>query len=83
MVVMACSSLGLLRFDPSLHEIVFEAMQQQKRCRSLRELSRQLERQLARLEIDRVPDSHGIDSVQLILTAFPSWLVANLSMRYG
>ena len=51
-----------------------EAMQQQKRCRPLRELSRQLERQLARLAIPPDEDSQGIDSVQLILTAFPNWL---------
>ena len=64
-------------------EARLEAMQQQKRCRPLRELSRQLERQLARLEIDRVPDSHGIDSVQLILTAFPSWLAVQRPGQTG
>ena len=55
-------------------EARLEAMREQKRCKPLRELSRQLKRQLARLEIDPDAESTGIDSAQLILTAFPSWL---------
>ena len=53
-----------------------QAMQEQKRLGMLRDLSRQLERQLQRLqpEVEATGDSDPIDAAELVLTAFPQWL---------
>ena len=53
-----------------------QAMREQKRLRILRDLSRQLERQLQRLqpEAPSTSNSDPIDAAELVLTAFPQWL---------
>ena len=53
-----------------------QAMREQKRLGMLRDLSRQLERQLQRLkpEAPAAGDSDPIDAAELVLTAFPQWL---------
>ena len=53
-----------------------QAMQEQKRLGMLRDLSRQLERQLQRLqpEAPAAGDNDPIDAAELVLTAFPQWL---------
>ncbi|MEB3247415.1 MAG: ATP-dependent helicase HrpB, partial [Synechococcus sp.] len=53
-----------------------QAMREQKRLGMLRDLSRQLERQLQRLQPEAQAASEGdpIDAAELVLTAFPQWL---------
>jgi len=53
-----------------------QAMREQKRLRMLRDLSRQLERQLQRLqpEAPSTSNSDPIDAAEMVLTAFPQWL---------
>ena len=60
-----------------------DAMGQQKQLGALRQLSRQLQRQLNRLPPDRDHCQRRISAAELVLKAFPEWLALRRTERPG
>ena len=64
-------------------QLRLQAIQENRRMGSLRERSRQLQQQLARINVEAVEDSAGIDAADLVLRAFPQWLALARPGRSG
>ena len=64
-------------------EARLEALQRDKRLGALRQLSRQLQRQLERLPLDRDQGRSAISAAELILKAFPEWLALRRADQPG
>ena len=51
-----------------------QAIQEQRRLGSVRDRSRQLQQQLARISVDPPTEPGSLDAAELVLRAFPQWL---------